>query len=142
ECVAERGKSDRLDREQRLAATVVELGRNCEAVADAAQLAGRLEVRRELGVLDAGEAAIGELRLEACGRLGAVAAPRRCPGRPGASALPSRRAAGSGGWIAGAHGSCGSSTRGGMPGSIGFAPARAASLSRTTARTPSSHAGR
>src|SRR5919198_2601091 len=85
ERVAERGERDRLEREERFAAAVVELHRDREAVADAMKLPGRLEVRRELRVLDAGETAFGELALQPCGRLGAVTERR---GRAGCERLP------------------------------------------------------
>src|SRR5204863_4232075 len=79
------GEGDRLEREQCLASAGIELGRNGEAVADAMQLPGRLEILRELGVLGAREAAVRELGLQACGRLGAVAERR---GRAGCKCLP------------------------------------------------------
>ena len=49
------------------------------------QLPGRLEVRRELRVLDTGEAAVGELGFQECGRLAAVAERRGGTGRIGLS---------------------------------------------------------
>src|SRR5436189_80805 len=73
EPVAEAGQGDRLERLQCLAAALVELGGDCEAVADPYKLSCRLEVGGELCVLDTGDPFGGELGLEILGRLGAVA---------------------------------------------------------------------
>src|SRR5262249_61932095 len=62
--VAKRRDRDRVELREELAAVLVELARDGEAVADATQPAGLFEERRELLVRDLRDSLLHELRLE------------------------------------------------------------------------------